>query len=695
MDSIYISIAEAAGLEGVEYHTFYRKAQRNNKEYKLKREPNQNGGKEKILVSIDSLSRKAKRAYKAKIKAETKKNDDKSKEEIPWYVYVDYNWYVTNYSKEFYKGVETSRYVKEYLDFPVQNEKTKFAGKLAKKIGMSQRSFLAKVASYIEGQAWAVKEREETGQNHDYIKILALCRKPREKNTFPSLSDEAKSYIENLAYDEDFNKNNESIMNLYEELIDIAEERDFEVPSYDTVWRYVNMIYDEDGEGAKNLVAKGVRYWKNRYMTKRKRNTGALKVLEVLQGDVHSFDCWVRVKRSNGKWQAIRPCLVGWVDTRSRCLVGWQIAESPDAQIIKKSLINAFYPKSNKKLPYGVSKYLLIDNGKEYTAKTLTGRPRKVRFTFDSEAKGFYRSLGIEDDMRSLPYQPWSKAQVERFFRTVCEKFTKKMKSYTGTLTGSKTDAKVEKNIKKMLENEELLTIEEFAQRFEKWVVEKFHTRKHYGLKEQGENDPRPISVFNNAEKYIKAPPPLEYALSLLMKSEERRVTNMGIKVTIGGQTVYYHHDKLHKYKNKKVDFRYHPNDISKIFVYSKEGKKICEAVSYELLRIAPKVSEAGFIEHNKHQKRELRNERERIRRRTMTYEERQREEEVLLENAGKKTAAPELSGKKNKAVTLPEDQQYRDEVKEKSKNKKSKKLRNEYFDKQADKALMKLRKLG
>ena len=58
---------------------------------------------------------------------------------------------------------------------------------------------------------------------------------------------------------------------------------------------------------------------------------------------------------------------------------------------------------------------------------------------FDNETMGFYKSIGIKDDHRALPYEPWSKGQIERFFRTVCNKFTRWMKSYTGTLTGSKT----------------------------------------------------------------------------------------------------------------------------------------------------------------------------------------------------------------------------------------------------------------
>lgn len=81
---------------------------------------------------------------------------------------------------------------------------------------------------------------------------------------------------------------------------------------------------------------------------------------------------------------------------------------------------------------------------------------------FDDMTRGFYRSIGIEDDHEALPYQPWSKGQIERFFGQVCSSFAKWFSSYTGTLTGSSTDAKVDKDIQKMLEAGQLLTMEEF-----------------------------------------------------------------------------------------------------------------------------------------------------------------------------------------------------------------------------------------
>ena len=567
---------------------------------------------------------------------------------------------------------------------------------------MKPRTFLDQVKLYSDASAWAIKLEVETGQNHDYIKILSICRKPKEENNFPKLSEELQAYIENILYDEDFQQNNQAVTTLCEDLQEIAEMKGLELPGYDTINRYVNYITAQDGEGAQALVAKGIRYWKNRYMMKKYRNTKGLKVLEIVQGDVHKLDFWVRVLRPNGKWQAIRPCLVAWIDMKSRAFVGWMVCESPNAQIMKESLLNVIYPKKNPLLPYGVPKYLLIDNGKEYTAETLTGRPRSVRFTFDEDTKGFYRSIGIEDDMRSLPYQPWSKAQIERFFGTICTKFSKKMKSYTGTLSGAKTSAKVEKNIKEMLEKGTLMTLDECAEHVEKFICEKYHPKTHKGLMIQGEEVPAPIITFNNSERYYKPAPPIDYALSLLMKGEVRKVTTMGIQRTVEGRPIYYVHEELSRFIGHKVQFKYYPDDITKVLVYDMDGKRICEAMSYELLNIAPKLSEDAFIEHNKGQKRQEKSDKETVKQRRKTYEERQVDKETLINNAGKKKAAPELLGEAEKITAMVNDNRYREDAKHKKEKEASqvksegKKLQNDYFEKQKEKVIEELfKKLG
>ena len=44
----------------------------------------------------------------------------------------------------------------------------------------------------------------------------------------------------------------------------------------------------------------------------------SLQVMEIVQGDEHTFDCWVAYKNPNGKISAIKPKLVAWIDTQEQ-----------------------------------------------------------------------------------------------------------------------------------------------------------------------------------------------------------------------------------------------------------------------------------------------------------------------------------------------------------------------------------------
>ncbi len=206
--------------------------------------------------------------------------------------------------------------------------------------------------------------------------------------------------------------------------------------------------------------------------------------MEYVVGDEHTFDLWVQWTAPNGKVKAVRPKIVAWMDMKSRAIIGDVACIDANSQTLKESLVKMLYTT-----PGGVPHILHVDNGKDYTAQTMTGQSRKKRnieFEFDAETVGFYQSIGIEEVGRSLPYQPWDKP-IERLFSTVCSKFSKWFESYVGTLTGSKTYAKRQKDVAAMLERGELLTMEEFFEVWTKWKNEKYHTRKHGGLKEAGE----------------------------------------------------------------------------------------------------------------------------------------------------------------------------------------------------------------
>lgn len=106
---------------------------------------------------------------------------------------------------------------------------------------------------------------------------------------------------------------------------------------------------------------------------------------------------------------------------------------------------------------------------------------------------------------------------------------------------------------------------------------------------------------------YEKAAPPREYAAMLLMKAATARVTNQGIN-KFG---TLYTDTELAYYVNQKVNIKWDIDDVTKLYVYDMDGKKICEAVSAELLAFGPHCSQAALEKHLRDQKRNEREVRE------------------------------------------------------------------------------------
>ncbi len=688
MSESFVTLEIAAALEGMSYNSFIVKKNRNPEQFKLKTEKSETGGKDRVLVSLSSLSSKAIRTYQFKQDIELKnfiddvESSDGDDEEA-WYVGVDLNKYMKANSEKFYKNVELANRIKEYLSYK-GDDKTQYTEVFAEKLQMSGRNFRRKVDKYLEGCAWSLEMEESDGKNYDYYKVLAICPRPRERKHI-ALTEEMKAAIENIWFDKNFAANHRKQTKLYVIFQKYAEAKGWPlIPSYPTVNRYINEITGKYSN-ERFLADQGLREFKRTKMIKQKRNISMLQVMELVQGDAHTFDCWVKITRPNGHTTAIKPYLTGLIDTRSRTIVGWAICEVPNSDVIKQCLMHMMYPKKNNPVS-GVPRVILIDNGKDWTSQTLTGRNRKDRVSLDGEIKGFFKSIGIQDDMRSLPYQAWTKAQIERFFGTVCDDFTSSFDSYTGTLTGSKTIGKIKKDIKGMLLNDELLSIEQFAAKFDSWLNDVYHKRSHKGLREQKEANPRPINVFMEADRYFKAAPPIEYTRVLLMKYEERTVYSVGIKMDNG----YYQNEVLGAYIGKKVDIRFNPKEPDILHVYDKvDGSKICEAVFYEGLNPLAGRDDEQLSLHMQRQKRQIRTTKENLTYLQTPYEERITPISTKVAKADRKVILPELVEAKQKVTSIPDDRQYKQEIK--SKKSKAKADCNEFFDKQFEKAMAKL----
>ncbi|MEA4892625.1 MAG: transposase [Peptococcaceae bacterium] len=656
MAEVFLQLKEAADLEQINYNSVVQRLQRNPEAFETKTVPaGSAGGKDRILVALTSLSPKAQRRYQAE-QSRTVKTDEvtdviaekRIKDgQAPWYIEVELEEYKAANPAVWAEAEKMADAVRNLLNYTGQERTTRVEAK-AQELGISQRSLYRRCEDYLEAAAWAGKLRKLTGNSYDYLKILSQGRKPR-SNRQHSISPEVKAIVENIWFNPTFARNQGTVVMLYDALRGQAKEKGFDVPSYATVARFVRQLMaDGQTASAHYLVSHGERAWKRDKMIKARRDTGALRVMELIQGDEHTFDCWVLYRHPNGQTTPIRPKLVAWVDIRSRMILGSVLCKDANSQILKLSLLKLIYST-----PGGVPRWLMIDNGRDYTAKDMTGGRQKRHMDFDDEGRAFYRSIGIEDYSRSKPYEPWTKGQIERFFGTVCNQFTKWMGSYVGTLTGSRTDGKIPKDIQRLADQGKLLTMEEFGERWEKWLTEVYAVKKHSGLTEQKEEDPTPAAVFEHAPRYFKAPPPRDYAAVLMMKAEEVRVYNVGIR-RFG---TYYHAQELAGYIGQKVNIRYDPENITSIFVYDRSWKRITEAYSQELLAISPRISSRAVEEHIRAQAEQRRMAKEIARQKQQTLEERQG---LIASSTGAVGASLdkiiEGSGHPDKIVSLPRE---------------------------------------
>ena len=230
MEDIYVTLTEAAELEGLKYFGMTSRINRDPDRYKVKRLSRDIGAKGEVLVAVSSLSEKAQRAWRAAQKADGRDAiiDSKTTVVRPWYVDADFNHYIEQHKRAYYEAVELANAVQRFIDYSGDEPRATVALHMATELGISPQSLYRHQKNLTEASAWALKLEQADGQNRDYFRALALCRKPREKDTFPSLTDEQKAIIENIWFDRHFAENLGTVELLYEKFEDIARERSWE-----------------------------------------------------------------------------------------------------------------------------------------------------------------------------------------------------------------------------------------------------------------------------------------------------------------------------------------------------------------------------------------------------------------------------------------------------------------------------------
>ena len=232
MADSYVTLAEAAELEGIKYNSMVKRLSRKQADFEIKTGRSDTGGRDEVLVAVSSLSKQARNAWKEREKLriltetvpeepEAQGAEGNQKPEAPWYVNTDIEWYMENYKDSYYRAVELGNVVRRFLQYD-EGDRTKYAETFAQvHLGKGQRTLYRYTKAYLEASAWADKLQKEDGAGYDFLKVLCLCRKPKEIGNFPSFTPEVKQCIKNIWFNREFASNLGTKEMLYQKLQEV------------------------------------------------------------------------------------------------------------------------------------------------------------------------------------------------------------------------------------------------------------------------------------------------------------------------------------------------------------------------------------------------------------------------------------------------------------------------------------------
>jgi putative transposase len=199
------------------------------------------------------------------------------------------------------------------------------------------------------------------------------------------------------------------------------------------------------------LARKGVDAVKRLYPSQ-VRDKSALHALQAVNADFHKFDVFVRWPAGNGEEpQIIRPQMVAFQDIYSGRIVAWRLDQTPNSTAVMLCAGDMISE-------WGIPEHVLLDNGREFAAKAITGGA-STRYRFkvkEDDIPGLFTALGCTIHW-ATPYSGQSKP-IERAFRDMCSAISKDPR-FAGAYTGNRPDAKPANYGSKAIDLEQFLTV--------------------------------------------------------------------------------------------------------------------------------------------------------------------------------------------------------------------------------------------
>jgi hypothetical protein len=243
---------------------------------------------------------------------------------------------------------------------------------------------------------------------------------------------------------------------------------------------------------------------------------------------------------------------------------------------------------------HGVPKECAVDNGKDFDAFALHGRTKRERrkLMVDSErVVGAFALLTIKPH-NVQKYHGQSKP-CERFFGTLESRFGKLWPTYCGNKPENRPEG-----LQDRLDRGQAPTLEDFTASFSEWVENDYNNREHSGDGVDGET---PAAVFDALLPEKRTAPETRLDFLLHKSSRPVKVTQNG--VMFDGLRYGKYEPALRPLLGQKVTLRMDPANVSRVTVWTLDGRFACAATSNE--RVPANASREVLAEANREKRRD------------------------------------------------------------------------------------------
>lgn len=282
-----------------------------------------------------------------------------------------------------------------------------------------------------------------------------------------------------------------------------------------------------------------------------KRSYRDLNSNDIWVCDNHTFDVFIH---DEGIKKPARIYLTGFLDVRSRKMVGWYVTTTPSSDATLAALRRGIER-------YGIPKVIYSDNGREFLTHDIGGRGfRKTAKTEEHEPPTILQNLGIE--FRTAMVRNAKAKIIERAFLDVKNDFSKLFEGYTGGTILERPE-----RLKKTGRDAENFIIrDEFVKYVDIFIQGYFNKRNHFG---EGMDGKTRDDVYAECLVEKRMATTDELNLMMLRNSRTIKVNRNGLKLSINGKDLYFiSADLLYHHFGEKVYYRYNPDDLKEVRVY-------------------------------------------------------------------------------------------------------------------------------